>query len=83
MIQRVLQTSNLDVAEAVREADQAAGRVIAKAAPVSSLLTPVIQIDDPKDPAREHRTGLQLGYSVRLPSANDKLRVEAQIDGVR
>jgi hypothetical protein len=83
VIQRVLQTPNLDVADAVREADQAAGPAIAKAAPVSSLLTPVVQIDDPKDAAREDRTDLQLAYSVRLPSANDTLRVEAQIDGVK
>jgi hypothetical protein len=83
VIQRVLKTPNLDVAEAVREADQAAGQPIARAAPVSSLLTPVIEIDDPKDPAREDRTDVQLGYSVRLPSASDTLRVEAQIDGVK
>ena len=83
VIQRVLKTPNLDVAEAVREADQAAGQPMAKAAPVSSLLTPVIEIDDPKDPAREDRTDLQLAYSVRLPSAGDTLRVEALVDGVK
>ena len=83
VIQRVLKTPNLDVAEAVREADQAAGQPTARAAAVSSLLTPVIEIDDPKDLAREDRTEVQLGYSVRLPSASDTLRVEAQIDGVK
>ena len=83
VIQRVLKTPNLDVAEAVREADQAAGQPTARAAPVSSLLTPVVEIDDPKDPAREDRTDVQLGYSVRLPSASDTLRVEAQVDGVK
>jgi len=83
VIQRVLKTRNLDVAEAVREADQAAGQPTARAVPVSSLLTPVIEIDDPKDPAREDRTDVQLGYSARLPSAGDTLRVEAQVDGVK
>jgi hypothetical protein len=83
VIQRVLQTPNLDVAEAVREADQATGQPMAKAAPVSSLLTPVVEIDDPKDPVREDRTDLQLAYSVRLPSANDTLRVDALVDSVK
>jgi WD40 repeat protein len=83
VIQRVLKTPNLDVAEAVREADQAAGQPAARAVPVSSLLTPVIEIDDPKDPAREDRTDVQLGYSVRLPSPSDTLRVETQVDGVK
>jgi hypothetical protein len=83
VIQRLLQTQNLDVAEAVREADQATGRAMPKAAPVSSLLTPVVQIHDPKDQALKDRTDLQLTYSVQLPSADDTLRVEALIDGVK
>ncbi len=83
VILRVLQTPNLDVAEAVREADQAAGQPTAGAAPVSSLLTPVVEIDDPTDPVSEDHTDLQLVYSVRLPSADDTLRVEALVDGVR
>jgi WD40 repeat protein len=83
VIQRVLKTPNLDVAEAVREADQAAGRPTAKAAPVSSLLTPVVEIHDPKDPASEDHTDLKLTYSVRLPSADDTLRVEGLVDGVK
>lgn len=83
VIRRVLHTPNLDVAEAVREADQAAGQPTARAAAVSSLLTPVVEINDPKDPARLDRTDLSLAYSVRLPSANDILRVEALIDGVK
>jgi WD40 repeat protein len=83
VIQRVLKTPNLEISEAVREADQAAGQSTTRAAPVSSLLTPVVEIDDPNDPAREDRTDLQIGYSVRLPSANDTLRVEAQVDGVK
>jgi WD40 repeat protein len=83
VIQRVLQTPSVDVAEAVREADQAAGRAMPKAAPVSSLLTPVVEIHDPKDPALKDRTDLQLTYSVQLPSADDTLGVEALIDGVK
>jgi WD40 repeat protein len=83
VIERVLKTPNLDVAEAVREADQAAGQPTARAVPVSSLLTPVIEIDDPKDPASEDRRDMQLAYSVKLPSAADTLRVEALIDGVK
>ena len=83
VIQRVLKTPHLDIAEAVRDADKAAGQPMPKAAPVSSLLTPVVEIDDPKDPAREDHTDLQLAYSVRLPSADDTLRVEALVDGVK
>jgi WD40 repeat protein len=83
VIQRVLQTPNLDVEEAVRDADRAASRPTTKAVDVSSLLTPVIQILDPKEPANIDRTELQIGYSVRLPSPDDSLRVEARIDGVK
>jgi len=82
VIQRVLQTPNLDVEEAVRDADRARGRPATRAAPVASLLTPVIQIHA-KDPTPVDRTELQLAYSVRMPSANDSLRVEALIDGAR
>jgi WD40 repeat protein len=83
VIQRVLQTPNLDVEEAVRDADQAAGRASTRAVPLSSLLTPVVEINDPKNPAAADRTDLQLGYSVRLPSPDDSLRVEARVDGVK
>ena len=83
VIQRVLQTPNLDVEEAVRDADRAAGRASTRAVPLSSLLTPVVEINDPKNPAAADRTDLQLGYSVRLPSPDDSLRVEALVDGVR
>jgi WD40 repeat protein len=83
VIQRVLQTPTLDVEEAVRDADRSAGRPTTKAAPVSSLLTPVIEILDPKEPAAIDRTDLQIGYSVRLPSPDDSLRVEARIDGAK
>jgi WD40 repeat protein len=83
VIRRVLQTPNLDIEEAVLEADNAAGRPTVKAAPVSSLLTPVIEIHTPKDPAAADRNELELTYSVRLPSPDDSLRIEAQIDGVK
>ena len=83
VIQRVLQTPNLDIEEAVQDADHAAGRPTTKAVPVSSLLTPVIEILDPKEPAVIDRTELAIGYSVRLPSPGDALRVEARIDGVK
>jgi Caspase domain len=83
VIQRVLQTPNLDVEEVAQDADRAAGRPITKAAPVSSLLTPVIEILDPKEPATIDRTELPIGYSVRLPSPGDALRVEARVDGVK
>jgi WD40 repeat protein len=83
IIQRVLKTPHLDITEAVQDADKAAGQPMPKAAPVGSLLTPVVEIDDPKDSASEDHTDLQLAYSVRLPSADDTLRVEALIDGVK
>jgi hypothetical protein len=83
VIRRVLQTPNLDIEEAVRDADDAAGRPTTKAAPVSSLLTPVVEILDPKEPAAIDRTDLQIGYSVRLPLADDSLRIEARIDGAK
>jgi WD40 repeat protein len=83
VIQRVLQTPSLDVAEAVRDADNAAGRASTRAVPLNSLLTPVVEINDPKNPAAADRTDLQLGYSVRLPSPDDSLRVEALVDGVK
>jgi WD40 repeat protein len=85
VIQRALKTPNFDAAEAVREADaaaQTAGRTMTKGAPVSSLLTPVVEIHGLKDPAPEDHTDIELTYSVRLPSADDTLRVEARIDGV-
>jgi tetratricopeptide (TPR) repeat protein len=83
VIRRVLQTPNLDIEEAVQNADQEAGRPMPKGAPVSSLLTPVVEINDPKDAAAVDRTDIQLGYSVRLPSPDDTLGVEARIDGAK
>ena len=56
---------------------------MAKAVPVNSLLKPVVEIDDPKDPVREDHPDLTLIYRVKLPSADDTLRVEAQIDGAK
>jgi hypothetical protein len=81
VIQRVL--PNLDVEEAVRDADGAAGRPTTKPVLVSSRLSPVIEIIDPKEPAAVERTDLQLGYSVRVPSPDDSVRVEALIYGVK
>jgi hypothetical protein len=83
VIQRVLRTPNLDVGEAVREADQAAGQPMAKTVPVSSLLTPVVEIVDPRDPAREDRTDLRLVYSAQLQPGDDTFRVEVLVDGVK
>jgi WD40 repeat protein len=82
VIRQVLTTPSLDVAEAVREADDAAGRPLPRAAPIGSLLTPVVEIHGLRDPAREDRTDLDLSYLVRLPAGDDTLRVEARIDGV-
>jgi hypothetical protein len=81
VIQRILQTPNLDVEEAVRDADEAAGRPTTRDVSVSSLLTPVIQIHD-KDPKPVDRTDLDLLYTVRMPYPGDSLRIEAKIDGV-
>ncbi|MGA7385533.1 MAG: caspase family protein [Methylocella sp.] len=83
VIRRVLQTPDLDVEEAVRAADQEAGRPMTKGAPVRSLLTPVVEINDPKDPAAVDRTDIQIGYSVRLPSPDDSLRVEVKVDSAK
>lgn len=83
VIQRLLRTPNLDIAEAVREADRAAGQPTAKAVPVSSLLTPVVEIVDPRDPAREDRTDLRLVYSAQLQPGDDTFRIEALVDGVK
>jgi WD40 repeat protein len=81
VIQRVLR--DLDVEAAVREADKAANLPNTRAPPVSSLLTPVVEINDPKTPAAVDRTDLQLAYTVRLPKSDDSLRVEALVDGVK
>jgi hypothetical protein len=53
------------------------------AVPVSALLTPSIEINDPKTPTAVDRTELALSYSVRLPSVDDSLRVEVLVDGVK
>lgn len=83
VIRRVLQTPDLDVEEAVRAADQEAGHPTTRTTPVSSQLTPVVEINDPKDPAPEERTDITIGYSIRLPSPDDTLQVEARIDGAK
>jgi WD40 repeat protein len=82
VIQRVLQTPNLDIEEAVRDADKEAGLPSTKAVSVKSLLTPVVTINDPKNPAALYQPDLTLGYTVQLPSSDDLLRVEARVDGV-
>jgi WD40 repeat protein len=83
VIKHVLYTPNLSVPDAVRKADSDAGLPMPQAAPVSSLLKPVVEIDDPKDPTREDRPGLRLAYSVRLPSAEDNLTLDAFVDGAK
>jgi WD40 repeat protein len=81
VIQRILQTPNLDVEEAVRDADEAAGRPTTRQVSISSLLTPVVQIHD-KDPKAVDRQDLDILYTVRMPYPGDSLRIEAKIDGV-
>jgi hypothetical protein len=77
----VLRTPNLDVEEALRAANQEAGRPTAKAVAVISILTPVVEIKYPREPATADRTELHLGYSVQLPSPDDSLRLKVQVDG--
>jgi WD40 repeat protein len=83
VIQRLLQTPNLDVDEAVRDADRAAGLSGRRAVLVSSLLTPVVRINDPKNLVAVDRTDFQLSYVVQMPSADDSLQIEARVDGVK
>jgi WD40 repeat protein len=82
VIHRLLQTPNLELDEALRDADRAAGRPTTKAVPVNSLLTPIVQIHS-QDTVATDRAEMQLTYSVKLPSSSDSLRVEALIDGVK
>jgi hypothetical protein len=81
VIRHVLES--LDVEEAVRIADQEAGHRATRAAPIGSLLTPVVKINDPQDPAPEERTDIAIGYSIQLPSPDDTLQVEARVDGTQ
>ena len=69
VIQRVLQTPNLDIEEAVRDADRAAGRASTRAVPLSSLLTPVVEINDPKKSSscRSDRSAARLLCPPTLP----------------
>jgi WD40 repeat protein len=82
VIERVLKTPNLDVEEAVREADKEAGHATTRAVSVLSLLRPVVEIMAPKNPADVDKTDLELTYRVQLPSPDDQLTVEARVDGV-
>jgi hypothetical protein len=43
----------------------------------------VVEINDPKNPAAVDRADITIGYSVRLPSPGDTLRVETLVDAVR
>ena len=81
VIARVLDT--LDANAAVRDADQAAGRPKAKAAPVATLLTPIVQIRDPSDSSTADRQELAITYTARMPTSDPILRVEAQVDGTK
>jgi hypothetical protein len=47
----------------VWDADEAAGRPNTRAVSVTSLLTPVAEINDPKNPAAVEGSDLQLGYN--------------------
>jgi len=71
----------LDVDEAVRQADAAAGRTTAKAAPIAQTLPPVVQIAEPAQKVTVTDTVLKATYSARAPADDPVTRVEAQIDG--
>jgi hypothetical protein len=79
VIAKVLDT--LDVEEAVRLADEAAGRMTAKAAPITQTLPPVVQIAEPAQKVVVTDTVLKVTYSARAPVDDPVARVEAQIDG--
>ena len=79
VIARVLHTG--DVEQAVQEADEAAGRRTAKAAPVTTTLPPVVEIAEPPQKTTARETRLTLTYSARSKPDDPITRVEAQIDG--
>jgi WD40 repeat protein len=79
VIAKVLDT--LDVDEAVHQADAVAGRAIAKAAPITQTLPPVVQIAEPvQKTISVTETQLKVTYSARAPADDPVTRVEAQID---
>jgi hypothetical protein len=79
VIAKVLDT--LDVDEAVRQADETAGRTTAKTAPITQTLPPVVQIAEPAQKVTVTETVLKVTYSARAPADDPVARVEAQIDG--
>jgi hypothetical protein len=79
VIAKVLDT--LDVDQAARQADAAAGLVTRKAAPITQTLPPVVQIHEPVQKVTVTETELKLTYSARALANNPVTRVEAQIDG--
>jgi hypothetical protein len=79
VIAKVLDT--LDVDEAVHQADEDAGRMTAKAVPITKTLPPVVQIAEPAQAATVTSTELKMTYSARAPADDPVTRVEAQIDG--
>ena len=78
VIARVLDT--LDVDEALRQADAAAGRRT-KSVSVASVLPPVVEIKSPKDGVEAREPSLQLTYRVRSPTGKPILEVSASADG--
>jgi WD40 repeat protein len=79
VIAKVLDTLGVD--EAVRQADEAAGRMTAKAAPITQTLPPVVQIAEPAQKTAVTETQLKVTYSARALADDPVTRVEAQIDG--
>lgn len=79
VIAKVLDT--LDVEAAVRQADAAARRMTAKAAPITQTLPPVAQIHEPAERAPVTTTQLKVTYSARASADAPITRVDAQIDG--
>jgi WD40 repeat protein len=79
VIAKVLDT--LDVDEAVRQADEVAERMTAKAAPITQTLPPVVQIAEPAQGVAFTATELKVTYSARASADDPVTRVQAQIDG--
>jgi WD40 repeat protein len=82
VIARVLDT--LDPEAAVRATDQAAGRKTVKAAPVASLLTPVVKIIDPAEgSAEEQQPELAFTYSARMATPDPIDHVTVMVDNAK
>ena len=81
VIARVLDT--LDVEKAVAAANEAAGKPVAKAAPLTtSLLTPVVEIKDPAPNSEQTSRELSLSYLARMTTPDPIEKIEALVDGV-